>query len=67
MKTGILGAIVEAVARENGIETEAVRDAMQGEMTTIDFAETEISLTIGVELVVEGATVENEMLSSVVE
>lgn len=67
MKTGILGAIAEAVARENGIETEAVRDAMQGEMTTRDLAETEISLMIGAELVVEGATVENEMLLAVVE
>jgi len=67
VKTGILGAIAEAVARENGIETEAVRDAMQGEMTTRDLAETEISLMIGAELVVEGATVENEMLLAVVE
>lgn len=67
MKTGILGAIAEAVARENGIETEAVRDAMQGETTTRDLAETEISLMIGAELVVEEATVENEMLLAVVE
>jgi len=63
VKTGILGVIEGAAARENGIETGAARDATRGETTMIDqHAEIEISLMIGAGLVVEGVIVAIEML-----